>query len=323
MPYRLIAALVALLFVAPSLAAAADAPKTITVRAGKAIATSFPFTVLDIGESAGIWKSVGIDLQIVSFRGDAQLQQGLASGAVDFGLGSGPAMAYHAKGIPAVAVASMMSSPVDMALIVSNRSGITSVGQLKGKKIGVTTAGSLTDWLVHELSRRQGWGSDGIITVPMGATEARIAAMDSGQIDGTAQDASVGYTLEAQRKAKNLVTFGSVVKAFETHVIFARDQVIAQNPDEVTRFLRGWFKTIQYMKTHREQTIDVATKVLGYPRAVVARAYDDDMNAFSTNGTFDQKAIETVRGSLKELGLVETTPDLKSMYTTKFVPVKT
>ena len=302
---------------------AADAPKLQTVRVAKAIATSYPFTVLEIGDAAKIWQSVGLKLDVVSFKGDAQLQQGLASGAVDFGIGSGPAMAYHGKGIPAVAVASMMGNPADMALIVSNRSGITSVAQLKGKKIGVTTAGSLTDWLVHELARRQGWGSDGITTVPMGATEARIAAMDRGDIDGTAQDSTVGYELERQKKAKVLVTFGSIVKNFETHVIFARDAVIAQNPDEVSRFLRGWFKTIEYMKGHREQSIAVASKVLGLETAIVTRAYDDDMAAFSTNGAFNAASIESVRGSLKELGLVDTTPDIKTMYVTRFVPVKT
>jgi hypothetical protein len=46
------------------------------------------------------------------------------------------------------------------------------------------------------------------------------------------------------------------------------------------------------------------------------------MASFSTDGSWDTASIEAVRKSLKELGIVETEPDIKTMYTAQFVPVK-
>ena len=53
---------------------------------------------------------------------------------------------------------------------------------LKGKKVGVTTVGSLTDWLARRMSILQGWGPDGIkiVTVQGDALDrpAIVAAID-------------------------------------------------------------------------------------------------------------------------------------------------
>ena len=45
-------------------------------------------------------------------------------------------------------------------------------------------------------------------------------------------------------------------------MIFARDEMIAKNPDLVRRFLRGWFKTIAYMKAHKKETVASAMATL-------------------------------------------------------------
>jgi NitT/TauT family transport system substrate-binding protein len=246
----------------------------------------------------------------------------MTAGSVDFGLGSGPAMGYHSKGVPAVAVAAMYGAPSDMAIVIAKNSPVKSIADFKGKKLAVTTAGSLTDWLVHEVSRRQGWGPDGIESVPMGSTEARLAALQSGEIAGSVQDQGVGYVLEEQGKGRVFMGFGGFVQKFYTHVIFARDEVVTKNPDTVARFLKGWFRTIAWMKTHKKESVRIAAGVVGSSEAVVSRLYDEDMASFSTDGSWDTASIEAVRKSLKELGIVETEPDIKTMYTAQFVPVK-
>ena len=224
-----------------------------TVKVGRAGANAFVFVLPEIGQSAHIWDTVGIKVDVTSFNGDGKLQDGLTSGAVDIGLGSGPAMGYHAKGVPATAVAAMYGAPFDMALIVGTQGTIKSAKDLKGKKIGVTTAGSLTDWLVHQMSIKNGWGPDGIESLPMGAMTTRVAAMQSGQIAGTVQDIGIGLQLEADGKGKVFQTFGGIVTKFYTHVIFARDDMIAKNPDVLARFLKGWFRTVAYMKSHKAE----------------------------------------------------------------------
>src|SRR5436190_1763337 len=173
-----------------------------------------------------------------------------AMSGANVGLGSGPGLGFRAKGAPAIGVAAMYGPPANLALVLPFASPIRTLADLKGKRIGVTTAGSLTDWLVRELSRQQGWGSDGIQIVALGQMQARLAAIQRGELDGMVIEAATGYELEEAGKAKNFMLFGDIAKDFYTHGIFATDDLIEKRPDLLRRFLRGWFKTIAFMRAN-------------------------------------------------------------------------
>jgi NitT/TauT family transport system substrate-binding protein len=302
--------------------ALAQAPKPDSLRVGKAVFSSFPFAALDVGADAGIWKSLNLDVDGIAFKGDAQVQEGLAAGSIDIGLGSGPAMAYRSKGVPAIAVAVMAGRPLDMALVVAKGSDIKTLAALKGKRIGVTTAGSLTDWLARQVSTGQGWGSDGVVILPLGAMETRVSALDSGQIAASVHDLTEAYEIERVGKGTILTLFGDIVKDFDTHVIFAQDNLIAQRPQVLQRFLKGWFTTVAYMRTHKEASIKTIARVMHVDEAVVAKSYPADMAMMSNDGTFSQAALDVVRKSVADLGMYDQPLDPKNMYTTRFVPVK-
>jgi NitT/TauT family transport system substrate-binding protein len=291
------------------------------IRVGKAVPNSFAFGAIEVGIDAKIWQQEGIEIEVVGFRGDAQLQQALTAGSVDAGLGSGPGMGFRAKGAPAIAVAAMYGPPSNLALLVPANSSIKSIGDLKGKRIGVTTAGSLTDWLVRELSRQQGWGSDGIKILPLGQMQARLAAIERGELDGTVQEAATGYELEEQGKTRTLMLFGDIAKHFYTHVIFATDDMADSRPELLKRFLRGWFTTVAFMRANREFTVMSEAKVIDVRPSIAAKIYDAQMPSFSTDGSWDIAAIDVIRHSLKELGILATVPQASELYTDKFVPV--
>src|SRR5258706_13990628 len=149
-----------------------------TVRLGKAVPNSFAFGAAQVGIDAKIFAGEGLDISVSSFRGDAQLQQSLAAGSVADGLGSGPGLGFRAKGAPMIGVAAMYGAPRNLALLVSAKSPIRSIADLKGKRIGVTTVGSLTDWLARELSRQPGSGSYRIVIAPLGQIQATLPATD-------------------------------------------------------------------------------------------------------------------------------------------------
>ncbi len=77
------------------------------VRVGKAVPNSFAFGATEVGIEAKTFASEGVEVTATGFRGDAQLQQALAAGSVDVGLGSGPSLGFRAKGAPAIGVAAM------------------------------------------------------------------------------------------------------------------------------------------------------------------------------------------------------------------------
>ncbi len=197
----------AALVIAGGSPALAQATKPDSLKVGKAVFSSFPFAALEVGVDAGIWKSLNLDIESIAFKGDAQVQEGLTGGSIDIGLGSGPAMAYRSKGVPAIAVAVMAGRPQDMALIVAKGSDIKTLAGLKGKRIGVTTAGSLTDWLARQVSTDQGWGSDGVVILPLGAMETRVSALGSGQISASVHDLTEAYEIERIGKGTILTLF--------------------------------------------------------------------------------------------------------------------
>jgi len=291
------------------------------VKVGKAVPNSFAFAGIEVGIEARMFEREGIEVSVSAFRGDAQLQQALTAGSVDIGFGSGPGMGFRAKGAPAIAVAAMYGPPANLALLVPANSPIRAIGDLKGKRIGVTTAGSLTDWLVRELSRQQGWGSNGIQIAPLGQIQARLAAMDRGELDGTVQEAANGYELEEAGKTRNLLLFGDIAKHFYTHVIFATDDLIAHHADVVQRYLRGWFKTVRYMKANKDFTVKSAAKTIDIRENVLVKVYDTQISSFSDDGHWDTAAIDVIRHSLNELGIINRVPEPNELCTDKFVPV--
>jgi ABC-type nitrate/sulfonate/bicarbonate transport system substrate-binding protein len=313
-------ALIGVLAAAATASGAAQALDT--VQLGKAVPNSFAFGGVEVGTEAKIWEQEGLEIVVTSFRGDAQLQQALAARSLDVGLGSGPGMGFRAKGATAIAVAAMYGPPANLALTLPMNTPVKSVADLKGKRIGVTTAGSLTDWLVRELSRQQGWGSDGIQVLALGAMQARLAAIQRGELDGMVIEAATGYELEEAGKAKNFMLFGDIAKDFYTHVIFATDDMIEKRPQLLRRLLRGWFKTVAFMRANKDFVVKSAAKTIDVKPSVAARVYDAQIAGFSPDGAWDAKAIDVIRHSLKELGILPTVPEAKTIYNDQFVPVR-
>jgi NitT/TauT family transport system substrate-binding protein len=295
-------------------AAAAD-----KIRVGKSVVQPFAFAPLEIGTAEGLWAKQGLEIEVVIFAGDAKLQQGLVSDAVDFGLGSGPAMGFLAKGVQAKAVAAIANEPLSMGLIVGPASKIRTPQDLKGAKIGVTTNGSLTYWLTRELSRQMGWGSEGIQTVALGAIGPQLAALKVGQVDGVIFSSSQGYGLEAKNEGRLLLKFGSYIKDFHTHVIFATDNMIEHKPGQVRRFLAGWKDVIAFMVANKDETVRVARQVTGLDEALERREYDDVMPMMSRDLHFRPKALDVIGDSFPEMGIMPAKPDMRTLYTEEFL----
>jgi ABC-type nitrate/sulfonate/bicarbonate transport system substrate-binding protein len=292
------------------------------VRAAKSVNTAWAFIPLDVGAAQGIWAKYGLDVEISGLGGDAKLQQALTSDSVDFGLGSGPSMAFAVKGSPVVAVAAFAEEPRNISVIVGINSPIKSPTDLKGKLISVTTAGSLTDWLVHRLSTQEGWGPDGVRIAALGSFESSLPALKTGQIDGIMAATEAGYLVEERGEGRILVGMEKYAPKFHTHVVFARKELVATKPDIVERFLKGFFASIAFMKTHKEETSKVAEAVLHESPQVASKTYDYEISMLINDGKFDPAAVEVIKESLIGMKLLDTKPTDDQLFTTKFVPVK-
>ncbi len=312
---RLVASVTASLLLAASAAHAAD-----LIRIGKPEARAFDFTPVEIGSENGIFAKYGIETESIGFGGGGKMHQAMAAHQLDIALGSGPEMASIAKGSPEMTVAAMFGAPMNISIIVKHDSPITTLEQLKGKTVGAGPKNSLTGWTVLETSRREGWGPDGIHMADTGGRAGGIAALLTGNIDANVDGTEDAYELQAQGKVRILVRMGDIIPDFLGHVIFASDDLIAKDPALLRRFLKAWFATIAFMEKNEAATVKVAQEVSHLSREVAAQTYREQMPLFSRDGRFDAKAVAVVAQAIADTGLLDTKPDMQTLYTEKFLP---
>ena len=59
-----------------------------------------------------------------------------------------------------------------MSVMVAANSPIKSVNDLNGKLLGITTVGSLTDWLAKRIAATEKWGPDAVRVAALGGSDA-------------------------------------------------------------------------------------------------------------------------------------------------------
>lgn len=308
------AALVAGLLVA-LMARAAD-----TIRVGTPEPHAFNFGMLDAGTQLGIFEKNGIAVQRLDLGGGAKLHQAMVAGAIDAALGGGTDLQFLVKGSPEKAIAAFGTAPANLAIIVAPDSPIESLADLKGKKIGISTVGSLTNWFAFEVARRQGWGPDGIVPVPVGSMESGLAALAAGNIDADSGNLEVSYIVEAQGKLRILARGGDLVKDFVASIIYASDTEIAQHPDTLRRFLKGWFETVAYLDAHKAEAVPIMAKIMNGPEDVTAKIYDAEMPSYPSDGHFDRAKLKIVEEALVNFHLIPALPDETKLIDESFLP---
>jgi len=293
-----------------------------TIRVGKAGRDAFSFAPAEIGVETGAFKKHGIDLTIASFGGDARVQQAMTADGIDIGLGSGPGLAFIVKGSPVKGIAAMADPPLTFALVVRADDSIRTIDDLRGKKVGVSTVGSVTGWLVGETARQRGWGYDGMAMTPVGDDASRVAAVKTKAIDGAVVNLAVAFNYVQRGEGRILMLFGETVKDFHTHVIFATDKAIAMRPDSLRKFLAGWFDTIAFMRANKAKTVEIAKAVMGTDEATASRIYDAMMPMFNDDGHFKAKALTVLSRSYVEMKTLPEEPDMRKLINESFLPKK-
>ena len=292
-----------------------------TLIVGKAAPNAFSFTPLDVGVAKGFFAQEGLDIKSLGFSGSAKVHQAMAAGNLDIALAAGSDLVFPLKGSPEVAVANMAGPPLLMSFIVPWNSPVKSADDLKGKRIGISTVSSLTQWLALELARQKGWGPDGLTFVTVGAEPApQVAALVTGQIDALVSATALGIRLETEQRGRDLFPASDVAKVFMIHAIYASNKLVAEAPDAVRRFLKAWFKTIAFMYANKDETVRLVAPVTGYPLEIENKEYDIVMPMFSRDGKFDPAALDVLRRSFVDLHLLDAAPDLSKVITEKFLP---
>jgi NitT/TauT family transport system substrate-binding protein len=292
------------------------------VRAGKSIGSLWAFLPLDIGVEQGLFAKYGIEVEISDLGSGAKLQQALASDSIDVGLSAGSDMMASVKGSPVLTVAAFAEEPRSVVIMVGANSPIQKPADFKGKLVAMPSLGSVSEWLLRRMALAEGLGPDGVRMVSQGSVQANLAALRTGQIDGMIGPMEVGFGLEDKHEGRIAVHLAQYAPHFHAHILFARKQFIADKPDVLARFLKGFFAAVKVMKTDKKLTSETAIRVLHSEPSIADRTYDAQVGMLIDDGHFDPQAITLIKESWVELGMLDKEPSDEQFMTTKFVPVK-
>jgi ABC-type nitrate/sulfonate/bicarbonate transport system substrate-binding protein len=291
------------------------------LRVGVSIPAAIAFVPLQVGIETGIFKKHGLDVERADLGGAARAHQALAAGSLDLVVAGGPDLALVAKGRHALAVGVITTGPRQTTLIVRNDNPMKEHAELKGKRIGISTAGGLSDWVVRQLSRRLGFGSQGITAVALGQDSAQVAALRTGQIDATVMDFASGLRLEELGTGRVFLMVRDYVPVMITQAIYAHNDAIAKRPAALRKFLAGWYETVAFMRANKAATLPIAAVRMDVSPAVASRVYDELIGNYSTDGRFDPEGLRVLIESMVEMGSL-TNPDVGALYTEELLPTR-
>lgn len=309
----------------PAAPAPAPAPKDLgKVQIIIGINKTFEFLPAELGRELGVWKKRGLEVENVYVKGSGQVAQALAAGQGEIALSAGASGATPIlKGLEAKAIAAIGHDFNMMVLVVPKSSKVSAAADLKGKAIGITSHGSLTDWLVDQLAASQKWsvGRDVRKAVVGGLTE-QLAALKTGAIDAFVWSAEAGFELEEKGEGRVLMDFGQIVKNNVFEAIFATNKAVKERPEAVKAYLEGWYETIRYMKANKDATVKFMVKQFDMTENVARKTYELDINNLSTDGTIPEVNLQGLAESLVAMGIAKEKPPISQFFDGRFVPVK-
>jgi ABC-type nitrate/sulfonate/bicarbonate transport system substrate-binding protein len=214
--------------------------------------------------------------------------------------------------------ASAMSS---FAIGVPWDSPLKSLADLKGKKVGISGAGSLTDWLAKQLTLKQGWGPEGIVIAPIGSNPTTSAAAFRAHLI----DAYVGGTATFLRMAETqsgriLAPVSSYMGPVASGMLFASKRAMDTQPEGVRAFVAGWIETIAYMRAHKDEAVKHAAAITNFSERVMSQDYDIVIGMYTKDCRFDADSLATLKQSFIDLALLDAPPDMSKLYTEAYLP---
>jgi ABC-type nitrate/sulfonate/bicarbonate transport system substrate-binding protein len=300
-------------------ARAASAATVLTV--GKGARNADHIIPVDVGNQLGIFKKHGLELTIVNFSGGSKMTTAMAAHSIDIGIGAGTEMAFVAKGVPMTAICETAGPVPFISVGVPYDSPIHTIDQLKGKKIGFSSAGSLTDWLIRELVRKERWGPGSVTGVGIGnGASSIIAAFRAHLVDADVSITSLFLAMEQKKTGRLLFPVTKYEGNIAAGTLYASNRLIQTDPQAVRAFVAAWIETIDYMRAHKAQTVKIESGITGFPESVMSKDYDLTIGMFTKACRFDAESLATLKRSFIDLKLLPSPPDMSKLYTDAFLP---
>jgi len=210
-----------------------------------------------LAKEAKLFEKQGLDLNLVYIPGGPRSIMSLLGASVQFVNHSGmPALEAYQRGADTALIASPMNE-LEHSLVVQK--SITSVEQLRGKVLGMSTVGSLTDILLREGLRLNDISDKDVTILPVGDLGARLSSLQTGRVHG-AIVAGVQTLSAIKLGYRQLIDFSKLPIEISGSGILVRRAYVMKEPDITFKFLKGWIEGIYLLKAKPEFSIAVIGK---------------------------------------------------------------
>jgi NitT/TauT family transport system substrate-binding protein len=225
-----------------------------------------------VAKEARLFDKHGLDVNLVYISGGPRSIMSLIGGSVQFVNHSGmPALEAYQRGADTALIASPMNQ-LEHALVVQKN--ITGTEQLRGKILGMSTAGSLTDILLREGLRLNNIAEKDVTILPVGDLGARLSGLQTGRIHG-AIIAGI-QTLTAHKLGfRTLIDYSKLPLEIAGSGILVRRSYVTKNPDLTLRFLKAWIEGLYLLKAKPDFALTVLKKyVASQDNEVITTIYN-------------------------------------------------
>jgi NitT/TauT family transport system substrate-binding protein len=296
--------------------AAFPAPEQPSIKVGTAV-SAMSFLPVYVA-AAHTWKSAGLDVQLLQFRGDAEISQALVGGSIDISVASlNGVINMISTGQPIIGFYSGFHQ-ADFSWI--SQANVKHWSDLKGKSIGVATYGSLTDALTRYALRRNKLDPEkDVQIVQAGSTPSTYQALKSGRL--AAGILSPPFSWQAQDEGLTLLGTQErdVSNAWPKHLYSAKTKFINDNPHTIEAVLRGHVAALRLARKDREIAVDVMIDLLKIAKPYAERAYDAEMPGYDERGGMPARSMPVFWDITKSLGDVTSAWDENKYLDHRFI----
>jgi NitT/TauT family transport system substrate-binding protein len=266
-------------------AAAGPELRKVTLSYSAVSMTWFP---VKVAVEKGFFRSEGLEPQLIQMNGNVATVA-LANGHIDFSLNISPVLNGAMQGLGTKLVAALNSRPL-FALVV--RPEFTSAAELKGKVFAVASFGNTQAILTEKHLQHLGLKKGDYQLLALGATPARIAALDKNIAQGSLMPLPTNVQLE--NKGYRLLGNTAEIVVNPIAGLGVREERIKKEPDLIKSALRATLRSLQLLQASPKDTVKI---LMAWTRATekdALRSLELANPGFSKNGMLsdDDLSIE-------------------------------
>lgn len=222
---------------------------------------------------ANFFAKAGLNVEVMSFSGGGAITAGVAGGALDVGCANVGSLANaHARGVPIrlIAPGGLYSSAAPTTVLaVARNSSITSVKELSGKTVGVSTLKDLQQASVMRTMQAAGGDPQSIkfIELPIPAIPAALAA---GRLDaGIMLEPHLTFSKDQIRVL--VPCYDAIAKTFMISAFFSTDAWLRQNGALALKLVDALQDAAQWANKNQSSSGAILEKVSKLPPGGAAR----------------------------------------------------